>query len=445
MSGIARWQSRIHEQRTNGDTRYHTDRPQRSRKRQLRSELALCVWIPNFALRCEEQRRPNATPHPIALLAPQDLPRIWQVSPSARHAGVKPTMTVSQAIGLCPSLMLWEPDPVYYDARFSSLLLALGNVSPVVEPAELGRAFVGVDGLEGLYGSPGEHIEVIKRAMAGNAKPGMERSFSARLGWARGKFAAWVAATRAKLNEAVIVADNTRIEFLASQPIAVLQVDPDTHKRLWQLGIKTLSDLRRLPEVAVVSQFGKEGRRMWALAAGEGIDPVTAMEKPDPIVVEFHFPNPVADRAMLTHALERLIERALRHQRRIGWRVLEMTVRAQLEARTSWNSRITLKDPTADRHHITTLCKSRIEQAPPTGAVESLALEFTAFARGTNELQLFARDATSAARAGRQRALRTAVHEIRTRFQHTGLYHIVEIQPRSRIPERRYALIDYEP
>jgi len=33
------------------------------------------------------------------------------------------------------------------DEQFSALLLRLGGVSPVVEPAELGRAFVGVDGL----------------------------------------------------------------------------------------------------------------------------------------------------------------------------------------------------------------------------------------------------------------------------------------------------------
>jgi hypothetical protein len=74
-----------------------------------------------------------------------------------------------------------------------------------------------------------------------------------------------------------------------------------------------------------------------------------------------------------------------------------------------------------------------------------LAVEFLDFARGTDELQLFARDATSAARAGRHRALHTAAHEIRTRFKRSLLHHVVEVQPWSRIPERRYALIDFEP
>src|SRR2546422_7395556 len=42
---------------------------------------------------------------------------------------------------------LYEPDPVHYDEQFARLLAALAHVSPVVEPAELGLAYVGTDGL----------------------------------------------------------------------------------------------------------------------------------------------------------------------------------------------------------------------------------------------------------------------------------------------------------
>ena len=404
----------------------------------LTSDLAVCIWIPFFALRCEEQRRPELASRHTALLAPDDTRRLWQISSRARHGGVKPGMTVSQAVGLCPSLRLWEPDPVYYDEQFSHLLMALSKVSPVIEPAELGRAYVGVDGLEGLYGMPETQLDAVAEAVRGGIT-------SYRLGWGRGKFTAWVAATRAKPGGTVIVLDRERAAFLESQPIGVLRIDPDTHRRLRQLDIKTLRDLSRLPEVALVSQFGREGRRLWQLATGTIFDPVVGREPPEPIVSEVDFPSPVADRAMLAHALERLIERALRHPRRTGWRILEVCVRARQEHNTSWLSRATLKDPSANKDHISAPLKTRLEQAPPTGAVESLTVEFTAFVRGTDELQLFARDANSAARAGRRHALRAAVHEIKTRFSRCALYHIVEVHPWSRIPERRYALIDYDP
>jgi nucleotidyltransferase/DNA polymerase involved in DNA repair len=361
---------------------------------------------------------------------------------------VRPGVTVSQAIGLCPPLVLLEPDPVWYDERFAALLLALHDVTPVIEPsAELGRAYVGVDGLERLHGPPERVIAELVRAMDRWSASAYRRTAIPpyRLGWGRGKFTAWVAATRAKPGEFMIVADEGRRGFLESQPVAVLPLDPDAHRLLYQLGLKTLGDLTALPEEAVASQFGRLGKLAWRLAAGLIADPVIGHETPEPITAELDFPNPLADRELLGHAIEKLVERALKSPRRTGWRVHTVRARAALEHGTSWLYQITLKDPSADRQRIAAPLKTRLEQAPPTGAVERLAVEFTAFAPGTTELQLFARDAQSAARAGRRRALRHAVEEIKARLKRHLLYHVIEVHPWSRLPEHRYALIDYEP
>jgi nucleotidyltransferase/DNA polymerase involved in DNA repair len=424
----------------------------------LQSDLAVCVWLPLYPLRCEEERRPRLRSEPTALLAPDDTKRVWMVSSLARRLGVRPGITVSQAIGLCPPLMLLEPDPVWYDERFARLLLALSTVSPVIEPAELGRAYVGVDGLEGLYGGPervmaavaagateaaGEPASIFSAAPAAPAAGG--GGWGGRLGWGRGKFTAWVAATRARPGGFVIVADGGRREFLASQPVAVLPLDPDTHRRLLQLGLKTLGDLTALPEAAVTSQFGRTGRLVWRLAAGLIAEPVTGREVPEPITAALDFPTPIADREILANTIGKLIERALQSPRRTGWRVHTVRARAALEQGASWLCEITLKDPSADGPRIAAPLRTRLEQTPPAGAVERLVVEFTAFAPGTAELQLFARDAASAARAGRRKALRAAAHEIKTRLKRPMLSHVIEVHPWSRLPERRYALIDYEP
>src|SRR5216117_2777296 len=171
----------------------------------LASDSAACCWIPLFALRSELARRPELASLPVALVAPDTArpPRVWQVAPLARRAGVKPGMTVSQAIGLCPSLKLCEPDPVHYDEQFSQIVTALVTVSPVVEPVELGRAYVGTDGLEGLYGGPEGIVEAIKRGTRKWERGTSERSPSPcsafraprsafRVGWGVGKFVSWV-------------------------------------------------------------------------------------------------------------------------------------------------------------------------------------------------------------------------------------------------------------
>ncbi|HEX4628274.1 MAG TPA: hypothetical protein VH137_05725 [Gemmatimonadales bacterium] len=436
----------------------------RPRPPHLTSEFTACCWIPLFALRCESARRSTTTlsSHPMAVLDADSGRRLWQVSPLARRAGVMPGMTVSQAIGVCPALTLIEADPVYYDDQFARLVAALTSVSPVVEPVELGRAYLGTDGLEGLYGKPEEIIEAIKMR---SAECGMrnfnERSFASqdsnsdsafripnsalRIGWGRGKFVSWVAATRARPGEAVIVRPGEEGPFLASQPLAVLPLDLDTHRRLRQLGLKTLGALAALPEEAVVSQLGATGRRVWRLAAGRVSEPVVGQVAPEPIVAALTFFTPVAGRELLELALDRLIERALKDPRRIGWRVQAVRVRAGLEHGASWLAAVTIKDPTVDRDRIAAPLRTQLDRSPPPGAVERLVVEFTAFAPGTEELQLFARDATAAARAARRRALQSAAREIKLRIKRSLLYHIIEVQPWSRLPERRYALIDFEP
>jgi len=418
------------------------------------SSLAACVWIPLFPLRCEEARHEGLAGYPTALLATDTTRKLWQVSPLARHAGVKPGMTVSQAIGLCPTLRLIEPDPVHYDERFANLLSALTEVSPVVEAAELGLAYVGVDGLEGIYGSRGKIIEALKKTL--------ECWNVGRIGFGPGKFIAWVAASRAKPGEAIVVALGEEQRFLAAQPVSVLPLDPDTHRRLRQLGIRSLGALAALPEAAVTAQFGALGKRLWRLAAGRIAEPVEGCVAPEPIVAALTFFTPVGERELLVHSLDQLIARALKHPRRIGWRVHAVRLRADLECaevnenagrgaaccaptNRSWLVNVLLKDPTAAADRIAAPLRTRLEQSPPTGAVERLVLEFTAFAPGTAELQLFARDAQAAARAGQQHALQSAAREIRMRVKRSCLYHIIEVQPWSRLPERRYALIDYEP
>jgi DNA polymerase-4/protein ImuB len=291
--------------------------------------------------------------------------------------------------------------------------------------------------LEGIYGGPEKIVEAIKCVVSG--------AWCVRLGWGQGKFLSWVAASRAKPGDAVIVPAGGEGQFLAAQPIAVLPLDPDTHRRLRQLDIRTLGALAALPEEAVTAQFGAMGRRLWRLAAGHTVEPVVGRVAPQPIVAALTFFTPVGERDLLERALDQLITRALKDPRRIGWRVQALRLSAEVEGGRSWLADILLKDPTAAAARIAAPLRMRLEQTPPAGAVLRLVLELTAFAPGTTELQFFARDAGAAARAGQRRALESAAREIQQRLKRTCLYHVIEVQPWSRLPERRYALIDFEP
>src|SRR3989442_8704746 len=115
-----------------------------------------------------------------------------------------------------------------------------------------------------------------------NAPHSAFRTPDFRVGWGKGKFVAWVAATRAKPGGAFIVPPGEEGVFLASQPVAVLPLDSDAHRRLRLLGLRTLGRLAALPEEAIVSQFGRAGRRWWRLAAGGAPGPGGGRRLPPP-------------------------------------------------------------------------------------------------------------------------------------------------------------------
>lgn len=414
--------------------------------------MVICLWLPAFELRIERIRAPELSGSPLALLASAGSERreISQACERAASAGVRAGMRVSQAVGLCPSLNVIEPDPALYESTRESLLHELQAWSPVVEPAGRERFFVGTNGLERLYGSPRDQIADLLTHLA--------RGFPSRLtadlrvGYAPGKFGAWVAVSRAGPRNPVMVSEERLVPFLADRPVSVLPVNPRMVRRLEQLGIARLGQLARLPEPALIAQFGADGRRALAWATGRRIDPVHARRRIRPVRVSLDFPAPVGQLEMLHAAVDHLLERGLARPARRGRSVRGVRLGATLEDGRSWYVRTILRDPTSTKESLGFVLRSRIALHPPPRAVESLSLEFFRFGPPSAQTDLFepkrdARrkfDGLETAEGTLLPPVREAARTLKLRLGHGALYRVLELQPVSRIPERRHALLELE-
>jgi nucleotidyltransferase/DNA polymerase involved in DNA repair len=417
------------------------------------SRNALCLWLPTFELRLELVRSPELDSTSVALLSPEGGVRraLWQVSERAFHQGVRPGQLVSQAVSLCPSLSLLEPDPAHYDAAHECMIETLAELTPVVEPEGRGRGFLGMDGLDRLFGSPRDQSMRALEALLKVFPAPLVASF--RAGWAPGKFAAWVAAAAAPSGSPMIVTAAELLTFLSKQPVGALPVSEEMLDRLERLGIRTLARLVSLPAPALTAQFGDEGTRARAWATGERIDPVRARHRPRPIRVSLDFPVPVGQTDTLHSGLDRLIERALSRPARQGRSVLALRVGAQLEGGGSWSTEVILREPSSDKNQISFALRSRMALQPPTRAVESLALEVFQFGPQSQQAGFFDRKEASArdtpasllAEGEVPQTLKEAVKELKLKLGHSPLYRVVEVDPWSRIPERRHALMSFEP
>jgi hypothetical protein len=152
-------------------------------------------------------------------------------------------------------------------------------------------------------------------------------------------------------------------------------------------------------------------------------------------------------------ALGHLLDRALTRPGRRGRSVLGVRLAGRLEGGGSWSVEAILKSPTSQRDDLAFNLRSRMSLSPPPRAVETLLVELFQFGPPTQQSNLFDRKekgGRSAGSAGLSEGevpptLKDAVKELRLRLGHSPLYRVVEVDPWSRIPERRHALMRFEP
>lgn len=421
------------------------------------SRTSLALWLPSFELRLELVRTPELDATSVALLTPGEMGGrqvVDQVSERAGASGVRRGMPVSQAVALCPGLTLLEPDPTHYAAAQEAVVDALAGLTPVVEPVEPGLVHLGVDGLERLYGSPSSQAHRALRVLLEVLPPPLVAAV--RVGRAPGTFGARVAAAAARPGSPVLVpAEPTGAlaRFLAPRPVEILPLDAGGLDLLHRLGVRTLGAVAALPLPALMRHFGAVGAELRALARGERIDPVRPLHRPRPIRVSLDFPSPVGDREALHRGLDRLLDRLLVHPERKDRALAGLRAGGYLEGGGSWEIEATLREPRALRDALAFPLRTRIELRPPPRALETLFVEAVAFGAPVTQTSLFDRGEPGArSREGRTEdgaaplpaGIRDAVRELRLRIGAAPLYRVVEVDPWSRIPERRYALLPLE-
>ena len=314
---------------------------------------------------------------------------------------------------------------------------------------------MGMDGLERLYGSPRTQVDrVLHTLLEALPRPLVA---AIRVGRAPGLFGAWVAAASARPGSPVLVEEGALARFLAPHPISALPIPEkmpeEMLERLERLDIQTLGALGELPAPALMRHFGPAGREARALARGERIDPVHPLHRPRPIRVSLDFPSPVGEREALHRGLDRLLERGLNRPERRDRSIRSIRVGGYLEEGGSWEVEVTLRETSARRESLAFPLRGKVTLSPPPHSVESLFVEFFDFGAPTVQSDLFQRrdvggrtiEDGSLAVGRVSRSLKEAVQELTLKLGHSPLYRVVEVDPWSRIPERRHALLALEP
>jgi len=394
-----------------------------------------CVWLPHFPIAIERRNSPALNRRAVVIgETTEQRGAVLDCSAEAEGQGVRVGMPLRQALALCPSASFVPPDLPRYGDAFDQILRALETMSPLVDPAALGCAFIGLDGLNGHYRDEMALGDALAQAV--RRASGLMPS----VGLAEGKFTARVAATVSAPGEVCLVPKGQERKFLAPIDVSLLPCSRDTLRHLELFGLRTMGDLASLPMGAVQAQFGREGKRIWELAQGIDREPLRPLRREESIREHLAFYAPLISRQALVTAGRELLTRLLGQPAMRGRAARRMTLRALLSDGRSWERAIIFREATADQEQMLCVLRTAIEAAPLMAPIEELSIELSGLTARTGKQEgFFSGDRR------RQPQVAEAVHQLKARYGRSPVLQIVEVEPWSRIPERRHAVIDYDP
>ena len=386
--------------------------------------MIACIVIPGFELRAALRLRPALALEPAAL-APEEgtEPLLGPVTAAAEAAGVRPAMRLGEALALCPSLVLVDPDPSTAEREWEGVLRRLEDVGVAVSGAEPGVVYFETRGVERLYGG----VEAALKKAVG----AVGSSWDARAGAAGRRFAALAAANVARPGQILVVSDEHARDFLAPLPLDLLPLDESRQQELRELGVRKLGELAGLPGGAVAERLGPDGRRAWSLARGGDRRRIRGRRPPAELVESLEFPEAVANELTLRRAFTVLLDRLLERPDRDNRFVRKAAVAARLVGGGSWRRTVTLREPTADRARLRAALGPKLLEIP--APVFELRLEAVELSESVGQQLELVKPVGDEVQA----RLSDGLRQVRASTGSGSVVAVVEVAPWSRIPETR--------
>lgn len=409
--------------------------------------MVVCLQLARFELAVAAGGRTALLREPVAL-APQPGQghRMGECSPAAEAFGVRVGMAMGEALARCPGLRLVPPDPAGVVEAWEEVLTALEAIGVAVAPERPGLVCFEAQGLRRLHGGSVENVveaarRAVRRAPAAARHP-------VRAGVAASPFCALAAAGRARPGggrsargriETVGGGEPGARAYLAGLPVDLLALRAATAAlppRLKRLGIEMLGQLAALPRAGVVDRFGKAGGLAHSLAAGRA-DRLRTRRPVERLVETLELPEAASGPA-LEYALGLLVDRVVAHRERHGRTLRAVALSARLVEGGTWHERVTFREALSDPGRMRLALVTRLALLPAPAEVLALAVE--SFGPPVTDQ----RPLLEAAAHERAARLREAVRQTRAVAGPEAALRVVEVEPDSRVPERRAMLTPWE-
>jgi protein ImuB len=348
-----------------------------------RGELYLCIYAKEFPAQALLRLRPKLRDKPCVVMDGEPpLEFVCSCNTKARIIGITHGMTRVE-IDTFTSLTVLSRSRTEETAANAVLIECAGTYSPRIEERSNDYAFrcvIDIAGTERLFGPPAilaKNLRERLKVLCITASISVSSNFHAAICLARGQSAR---------SNMTVVPPGEESAALSPLPLAVLDLSEEHAETFSLWGIDTLGSLAALPEIALISRIGQEGKRLRQLARGEAphlfmpVGPAFTLEERMELDTPVELLNSLL--FVIRVMLEQLIVRATARILALA----SVTITLSLDGRASHTRTVRPPLPSNDCLFWIKLIHLDLEAHPSQAAVLSLVL--TAEPGSTSKVQL---------------------------------------------------------
>ena len=384
----------------------------------------LCALLPHFHLMCEVRRNPSLAGRPVIVTRAEGSQKLvldW--APGLE--GLLPGMTLQQALARHGDAALVQADLPCYRSTWNGILDALEMKSPLVEGAAPGCAYIGIDGLQLIYPDNDAVITAVREAIP--------QTFAVQIGIAGNKFLSYLLAGESPPGGRRILTGEIAA-FLKDLPCDALPVSMESLDKLRAFGMRTLGQIAALPPGPLQAQFGPEGKRLWQLARGQDDTPLYPRMMEESIEESALLTSATVSLDAIAVTAETLLARVFTRTAPKGMGIRSLTFWTRSWSAGQWERSLRFKEPAMDIKSVITRIRRALEEYPQPGPVEQVGLRITGLGRQSRRQKSLFADIRA------QEHLMDDIKQMELRLGGNQVFKVKEVEPWSRIPERRYTL-----
>jgi len=232
----------------------------------------------------------------------------------ARVYGIHSAMPMFKARKLCPDATVIAPDMAKYQRAGRRIREIMLETTPLVEPLSIDEAFLDLTGTAALHGgSPAATLARLATRIES------EVGITISIGLSYNKFLAKIASDLDKPSGFAVIGQEEADAFLIDRPVSIIWgVGKALKRSLDRDGIRTIRDLRRHEENALLVRYGVIGRRLYRFARGQDVRTVEPNGAAKSISAETTFNQDIAEAEALTAQIWPLCEKVARRLKKAG-------------------------------------------------------------------------------------------------------------------------------